>query len=100
MIVVMKKKVNNNYLFLGGIIVVFFVLFAISFFVSPVFYANDIPSPSESSFVNFGTSPPCGNKGIPGVEFCGTCYDCGIADNVCPQLFGVDCVDPDCEGKL
>ena len=96
----MKKKVNHDYLFLGGVVVVFFVLFAISFSVSPSRDINDVPTPSESSFVNFGTSPPCGGRNIQGVEFCGTCYGCGIADNVCPGLFGVNCDDPDCEGKL
>lgn len=33
-----------------------------------------------------------------GVEVNGNCYDCGEADNVCPEDFGVECkaVDPDC----
>lgn len=33
-----------------------------------------------------------------GVEVDGECYDCGVADKVCPADFGADCkvVDPDC----
>ena len=54
------------------------------------------------SFNVFGapSPPPCEQYGLQGVEFCGSCYNCGESDGVCPQLFGVDCVDPDCEGKL
>ncbi len=33
-----------------------------------------------------------------GIEIDGMCYDCGVADNVCPEDFGAECkvVDPDC----
>ena len=53
------------------------------------------------SFNVFGapSPPPCEQYGN-GVEVCGNCYLCGEDDGVCPLLFGVDCVDPDCEGTL
>lgn len=34
-----------------------------------------------------------------GIEIEGKCYDCGIADKVCPEDFGAECkvIDPDCK---
>lgn len=43
-------------------------------------------------------SPPCGVGDYHGVQICGFCYDCGISDGVCPEIYGADCLirDDDC----
>lgn len=38
------------------------------------------------------------NEKNGGIEIEGECYDCGVADKVCPENFDVKCkiIDPDC----
>lgn len=68
------------------------------------------PTPCEPS-----TTLVCGNtmssiSGYGAVEICGNCYECGIADGVCPEDFYsqtnnlqascANCPDPDCTASI
>jgi len=56
-------------------------------------------NPSSNYPPHCSTTSGC-NEDCHGIIVEGKCYDCGIADNICPEDFDADCSsnpDPDCE---